>query len=288
MALPQEVVEEILLKLPYSSLLAAKCVCKAWKAAMDSSSFKSSYRDSAKFFTKDNCVVDSSGKMMRWAPRGDGPQPDCLCTVSEDKRFMLARSTLQRRLYLGNPFLNQWEEIPFVLSSDWSRACIFNSKIVVWDLEVFTFTRRDKDWFRLEEAKYLLYLVNASAREPKVQILEFDLKVEEFNLKRGVVSEYVIDSGDLRFTGQAGNYLSFCSHKMKTYVSYDMDAGTWDKNIYRPFSTILQIQISLDWSNACLRLFLMHVSPSLMFVPPQELVLLVRKVLHAVPGSLRP
>ncbi|EFJ38233.1 hypothetical protein SELMODRAFT_403153 [Selaginella moellendorffii] len=86
-------------------------------------------------------------------------------------------------------------------------------------------------------------------RELKVQILEFDLKLEEFNLKRGVVSEYVIDFDDcgLSFTGQARNYLNFCSYKMKTYVY--MDAGTWDRNIYRPFSTLLKIQ-TLDWSNA--------------------------------------
>ncbi|EFJ11371.1 hypothetical protein SELMODRAFT_426369 [Selaginella moellendorffii] len=285
--LPQELVEEILLKLPYSSLIIARSVCKAWKAAADSSSVKSRYRDSGHFFADANSITDSSDKRMRWAPRGD--YPDVLCAVSsEDQRCVLARSTQQRKLFLGNPFLNVWQEIPYKIFGDWSRACILRNKIVVWcaDGMLFTWTQGDEGWSNIEspvaedsesdsETEFVLKpVVNGnklfcldSLRYPN--LLEFDTTSNSFSYTENVLPNggdnylagawksklyvgTVIDSerkanDGVWFLGQSGKYLNFCGEDCDltktetTYFSYDMDAGTWDKQMHRAASTAVNI-----------------------------------------------
>ncbi|XP_024519896.1 uncharacterized protein LOC9631004 [Selaginella moellendorffii] len=148
-----ELVGYILRRLPISSVLASRCVCRAWKAAVDDPSFQSSYTDSARLFPENNYIQDSGGKMMCWEPRSDNA-PDWLCAASQDnKHLVLARSTKVRKLYVGNPFFNRWEEVPYLEIWDVSRVFLLVTagqqfKIVVWfwDGTIHTFSRGQTQW----------------------------------------------------------------------------------------------------------------------------------------------
>ncbi|XP_024532282.1 F-box only protein 6 [Selaginella moellendorffii] len=155
--LPEEISELVLLRLPFSSVITSRLVCKEWKSIVDSPSFTRCYSDNVTIIEEMEKsdiptyrIIDSSNKIMLWTGQG------FLSIGSYNQGLMVAYSPKEGQYYVGNPFFNKWKKIPMLEHSSHHRVRIFvnqeSYKLVAWeDLgSVLTFSRGQTCWSKTE------------------------------------------------------------------------------------------------------------------------------------------
>ncbi|EFJ15033.1 hypothetical protein SELMODRAFT_423167 [Selaginella moellendorffii] len=153
----EEILELVLLRLPFSSVVTSRLVCKEWKSIVDSPSFMRCYSDNAKIIEEMEKsdiptyrIIDSNNKIMLWTGQA------FLSVDSYNQGLMVAYSLKEGQYYVGNPFFNKWKKIPMLEHSSHHRVRIFvnqeSYKLVAWeDLgSVLTFSRGQTCWSKTE------------------------------------------------------------------------------------------------------------------------------------------